>query len=275
MMVQDHNGHSRQEQKNALITGASSGMGLCYAEKLADEGYNLMLISIDAKQMAEVAERLQECYPSQRIEYLVKDLAEQNAAEDVYEYARQSGFSVNMLINNAGIFTFKDVLDMSLKKVETFIGLHVSTVTKLCRLFGEQMSKNGGGRIINMSSISAHTPFCGIALYTATKSYLLNFTKAFALEMKERNVKVSAICPGAVATGLYKLPTGLQKLGVVLGIIITPQRLVRRVLRANGRGRITIIPGFGNRLFKPVYSILPNCFKLFVRKKIKGLEDNF
>ena len=225
-MKQEFKEYWRKEPKNALVTGASSGMGLCYAEKLAEKGYNLLLISIDGKAMSDVAEGLQKRYPNQRIEYLVKDLAKENAAEELYEYAIQSGFSVNLLINNAGIFTFKDVLDISLKKIETFIGLHVSTVTKLCRLFGEQMSKDGGGRIINMSSISAHTPYCGIALYTATKSYLLVFTKAFALEMKERNVKVSAVCPGAVATGLYKLPVGLQKLGMFLGIIIPPQRLV-------------------------------------------------
>lgn len=274
-MKQEFKDYWRKEPKNALVTGASSGMGLCYAEKLAEKGYNLLLISIDGKAMANVAERLQNRYPNQRIEYLVKDLAEENAAEEVYEYSSQSYFSVNLLINNAGIFTFKDVLDISLKKIETFIGLHVSTVTKLCRLFGEQMSKEGGGRIINMSSISAHTPYCGIALYTATKSYLLVFTKAFALEMKERNVKVSAVCPGAVATGLYKLPAGLQKLGIFLGIIIPPQRLVKRALRANRRGKITIIPGFGNRLFKPVFSILPTWFKLSIRKRIKRLENNF
>ena len=140
-MKQEFKDYWRKEPKNALVTGASSGMGLCYAEKLAEEGYNLLLISIDGKTMADVAERLQKHYQNQRIEYLVKDLAEENAAEDLYEYACQSGFSVNLLINNAGIFTFKDVLDISLKKIETFIGLHVSTVTKLCRLFGEQMAK--------------------------------------------------------------------------------------------------------------------------------------
>ena len=274
-MKQEFKDYWRKEPKNALVTGASSGMGLCYAEKLAEKGYNVLLISIDEKAMADVAEGLQKRYPNQRIEYLVKDLAEDNAAEELYEYTVQNGFNVNLLINNAGIFTFKDVLDMSLKKIETFIGLHVSTVTKLCRLFGEQMSKDGGGRIINMSSISAHTPYCGIALYTATKSYLLVFTKAFALEMKERNVKVSAVCPGAVATGLYKLPVGLQKLGIFLGIIIPPQRLVKRVLKANRRGKITIIPGFGNRLFKPIFSILPTWFKLLIRRRIKRLENNF
>lgn len=274
-MTQEQREYWRHEPKNALITGASSGMGLCYAEKLADEGYNLLLISIDEKQMTEVALRLRDCYRERRIEYIIMDLAEPHAAEELYDYTQRCNFNVSLLINNAGIFTFKDVTDTSMKKIETFIGLHVSTVTKLCRLFGEQMSKDGGGRIINMSSISAHTPFCGIALYTATKSYLLTFTKAYALEMKERNVIVSVVCPGAVATGLYKLPKGLQKLGVCLGIIITPQKLVRRVLRANRRGRVTIIPGVGNRLFKPVFSILPNCFNLFVRRKIKRLDENF
>jgi short-subunit dehydrogenase len=124
-----------------------------------------------------------------------------------------------------------------------------------------------------MSSISAHTPFCGISLYTATKSYLRTMTKAFRLEMKEFGVRVMVVCPGAVATDLYRLPKNLQQLGVNLGVIYRPEKLVKKALyKLFYTNTKEFIPGIINRLFKPIYAILPEWFKMWARKKTASLK---
>ena len=146
-------------------------------------------------------------------------------------------------------------------------------IFKRCRYFGEKMRERKKGYILNMSSISAHTPFCGISLYTATKSYIRTMSHAFRLEMKEYGVRVMTVSPGAVATDLYRLPKNLQKLGVNIGVIYRPNKLVRKALhKLFHTNRKEYIPGLVNRLFKPVYAILPEWFKMWARKKTECLK---
>ena len=293
----------------ALVTGASSGIGSHYADQLALRGCNVLLISNQAGQIRETAARIASKYgyadlspmpenlnteeyienqthlresepretgngtlsESPWVMGLYKDLAEAEAARELWEFCKEKGMEVDILINNAGIFFFKDTIDCTPEKVRAILNLHVVTSTMLCRYFGEDMKKRKRGYILNMSSISVHTPFPGISLYTATKSFIRTFTKALHYEMKDYGVKVVAVSPGAVATDLYNLPPHLQKLGVRLGIIYRPGRLADKALNKLAKGKIEFIPGFVNRFYKPFFAILPGWFKMMARRKLKTL----
>lgn len=273
----------------ALVTGASSGMGLHYAWQLAEYGYNVILVSNQREQLEavahEIAEKLGYSYQKFDNEGVLKsshphwvtgiymDLSDPGSAERLFAMCRTNKIEVEVLINNAGIFFFRDIADCTPEKVGTILNLHVYTSTMLCRYFGEEMRRRKKGYILNMSSISTHTPFCGISLYTATKSYIRTMSKAFRLEMKEFGVRVMVVSPGAVATDLYNLPKNLQNLGVKLGIIYKPEKLVRNaLLKLFYSNKKEYIPGIVNRLFKPVYSILPEWFKMWARKKTAFLQ---
>ena len=273
----------------ALDTGASSGMGLHYAWQLAEYGYNVILVSNQREQLEavahEIAEKLGYSYQKFDNEGVLKsshphwvtgiymDLSDPGSAERLFGMCRTNKIEVEVLINNAGIFFFRDIADCTPEKVGTILNLHVYTSTMLCRYFGEEMRRRKKGYILNMSSISTHTPFCGISLYTATKSYIRTMSKAFRLEMKEFGVRVMVVSPGAVATDLYNLPKNLQNLGVKLGIIYKPEKLVRNaLLKLFYSNKKEYIPGIVNRLFKPVYSILPEWFKMWARKKTAFLQ---
>lgn len=265
---------SGDTRPTALITGASSGIGVHFAKVLAGMGYNLLLVSNQEEAIRETASKIAVQYGSWeqsgeiqmlRIEGVCKNLATPNAAEELFElYPR-----VDVLINNAGIFIFQDVADCSLERIETLLNLHIVTVTKLCRLYGGQMRKAGKGYILNMSSVSAHTPFPGISLYTASKSYLRTFTKAFGYELKESGVRVMAVSPGAVATNLYNLPPHLQRLGMRLGIIYPPERLAKRGIKKLFQGKKEFVPGGINRFFVPVFKALPDGLIGWARRKMK------
>lgn len=248
--------------KCALVTGASSGIGKFYAEQLGKRGYKVILVSNQEKEVAESSASIPSSIG------ICKDLSLPNAAIELYDFCEQNGYEVEVLVNNAGVFYYQDIIDCTARQIDLMINLHVYTVTMLCRYFGEKMRERKHGYILNMSSISAYTPFCGISLYSATKSYLKTFSRGFRLEMRENGVHVMYVSPGAVATDLYKLPKNLQHIGVKIGVIYEPEKLVDNALRLLFKSHcVKYIPGAVNYLFRPVYSLLPYSFKMFIRKK--------
>lgn len=258
--------------KWALVTGASSGMGLHYSKDLAKRGYNVLLVSNQKEQVESAAALISKEYGVKAIG-LYKDLSEVSSADDLFCFCNKNDMEIEMLVNNAGIFFFRDIADKPMEVVQLMVNLHVVTVTRLCKLFAQPMIERKKGYILNMSSISAHTPYPGISLYTATKSYIRTFTKAYHYELKEHGIKVMVVCPGAVATDLYNLPKNLQQLGVNLGIIYRPEKLTRRAIDKLLKGRkLEYVPGVINLLFKPIFAILPGCFKMWCRKKISKYQ---
>ena len=264
----------------ALVTGASSGIGLQYARQLAGYGYNLVLVSNQDKELKETAQEIAAAnslnyitegeFTGEWVTTIYKDLSGQNAAQEIFDFCNSNNIEVEALINNAGIFIFNDIADCSVKRVSLILNLHMYTVTMLCRLFGEKMRERRKGYILNMSSLSAHTPFPGISLYTATKSFIRTMSIAFRLEMKEFGVRVMVVSPGGVATDLYNLPRNLQKLGVNLRVIYKPDKMVKNALhKLFTTNKKEYVPGVINYLLKPLYAILPQCLKMWGRKKLQ------
>ena len=281
----------------ALITGGSSGMGAEYAKQLAWIGYSVIIVSNQedagkavAAQIAEqqhCANHTESSFKNneniqagmeQCVIALYRNLALQDAAQELFDWCRQRNCDVEVLVNDAGMFFFEEVTDVSIAKIDTILNLHIHTLTMLCKLFGQRMKQREAGAvgdrqcprgyIINMSSISTFTPYCGITLYTATKSYIKTFSKAFYLEMKRAGVHVTVVCPGAVATPLYNLKSNLMELGVRLGIIARPQKIVRKALAASYSGHKICIPTLLDYAYHPLFSIIPDGFKFYMRRKL-------
>ena len=252
----------------ALVTGASSGIGYQYARLLAEKGYDLLLVSNEELRIAEVARELRRQF-GVRADGLCRDLSLADAADSLFEYTRQQGFEVEVLVNNAGVFFFDDLTETDSRRIERMIGLHVQTVTMLCRYFGAAMNARGKGYILNMSSMSAGMPFPGISVYAATKSYLKQFSKAIHNELYDYGVRVTAVCPGAVATDLYNLSGHYQRLGLRLGILMRPERLARKGLRALFAGRRCVTPGAVNHLFMPLAALVPSRLIRLIKRRAK------
>lgn len=241
----------------ALVTGAASGIGSCYARRLATLGYNLVVVDLRAEELHALSQAI-EREAGVKVHPIVLDLARLEAAGELYALVAEDGIEVDVLINNAGIFSFCDVLSTDEERIERILLLHDMTATKLCRRYAARMIERGiRGHILNMSSYSLWMPFPGLAIYSASKAYLKAFSVAFAKEVRDRGIRITAICPAGVATDLYGLPPKLQRLGVRIGGLITADRCARRGLNAMWRGVRCSVPDWWNRLWIPLLVSLP------------------
>ena len=253
----------------ALITGGSSGMGLEYARQLAGRGYDLLLVSNREEELAAAAKELRGAFPVQ-VDTHWQDLAQEDAADRLCEWCLQEqGILPDVLVNNAGMFFFKELEAADLDRVQAMLHLHVTTVTRSCLLFGEAMKRRGSGYILNMSSMAARIPAPGITVYSATKAYLKSFGRSLSYELKPYGVGVTTVCPAAIATPLYKLKPSLLKLGVKVGLSGTPQWLVRKAINGMLHKRRVVKPGFMNRYMPPLIAVLPKKLVVKLWKKFK------
>ena len=252
----------------ALVTGASSGIGLQYATQLArDYKSDLLLVSNQERELQEVAERLSAEYGVKCVAHYA-DLSRQDAAEALYEFCKAEGMEVEVLINDAGVFFFNPYVETAMRRIELMLNLHVVTVAKLCRLFGEDMCRRGHGYILNMSSMSAWMAMPGIQTYNATKAFIYNFSKSLWYELKPYNVHITVMAPGAVDTGLFGLAPNLRKLAVNLTVSIPPEKLVKRALKKLFKGKKADTPGVINWLSTPLLKHTPDWVLFLAQKKL-------
>jgi len=253
----------------ALVTGASSGIGLQYATQLArDYHYDLLLVSNQEKELQQVAAELATAYNVQTIAHYA-DLSKQDAAEQLHEWCVANGYEVEVLINNAGVFFFNEFIETDIRRIELMLQLHVMTVAKMTRLFAADMCARRRGYILNMSSMSAWMAMPGIQTYNASKAFIYNFSKSLWYELKPYNVHITVMAPGAVDTGLFGLAPNLRKLAVALTVSIPPEKLVKRALKKMFKGKQADTPGFINWLSTPLLKHTPDWMLFLAQKKLK------
>jgi len=260
------------ECKNfALVTGASSGIGLAISRELAKRGYPLLMVSIEGEKLAQEAAGLESAYGI-KTAALCMDLARTDSAKELFDYCASNNITIDILVNNAGIFFFKNVTEISGEKAMTIMNLHIITPAMLCQSFARQMiNEKRKGFILNMASVSSRMMMPGIALYSSTKSFIRCFSRSMRNEVYDKGISITTISPGAVATGLYNLPPRYLKLGIRLGIIMTPERLASLAVKKMFQRKNEFIPGaFINRLFIFIVIILPERLIRKLKQKIDG-----
>lgn len=253
----------------ALVTGASSGMGLEFARQLAQRGYNLLIVSNvpeiheAAKELSAISHQLSDI----EIIPLQMDLGQQSSARELYEYTRTHEIEVEVLVNNAGVYHDRDILDDSEAFTGLIMNLHMYTPAMLCYLFGQDMRERRHGYILNVCSVTSKMAAQRLGTYGGTKAFLSHFTRALHIELRKYGVHVTDVSPGAVDTGLYSIKPALTKVGKCLGIIVSPQTLVRRALRALFRGRAkTTIPTVFWRVLCFIILLIPTCLLRLIRR---------
>jgi short-subunit dehydrogenase len=257
----------------ALITGGSSGIGHAIAHELAGRGYNLLLASNQEAKLNEVCDELSNQYKIKTWPVFI-DLAENGAAQKLYDWCRQEQIEVDVLVNNAGIFLFGEVVETNPEKVRQMLTLHTTTPALLCTLFGRDMKKRRSGHILNIASLAAFMPYPGIALYSSTKQFLKSFSRSFRTEMIDYNVNVTCICPGAVSTQLFELSEADRKKAVNSGVMMPAGKLARKAVNAMFKRKSTLIPGFLNRIFLFVVYLVPQSIILLIRRHSRFLPPD-
>ena len=249
----------------ALITGASSGMGYCYAQQLAARGYQLLIVS-NEPAIHEKAAILRNDYSVQVVS-LERDLSLPSAAQELHQYCIDNQLEVEVLVNNAGVYHDRDFLLDSERFNSLILNLHMYTPAMLCYYFGQDMVARHKGYILNVCSITSTIAVQRLATYSATKAFLSNFSRALHVELRQKGVIVTDVSPGAVDTGLYNIHPVFTKMGRALGIIVSPEYLVRRALNALFRGRAkATVPFVWSKLIQLFVALIPTCLLRLIRR---------
>ena len=189
--------------KTALVTGASSGIGYHLARLFAKDGYNLVLISRTEENLRRVSDELTSEFKTSRITIIPKDLSLPGAAAEVFAETQRQGIEVNILVNDAGIGQRGFFWDIDFSRYLEIINLNVVAVTQLTHLYLNEMRKRNEGRILNLASIAAYQPTPMLAVYAATKAYVLSLGDALINELKDTNITLTSLIPGPTETDFF------------------------------------------------------------------------
>jgi short-subunit dehydrogenase len=233
-------------QKTALVTGASSGIGRELARLLAAGGYQLVLVARTRKRLEETAEELER--DGLPIAILTADLGKPGAADELFEKVVEAGIHVDVLVNNAGFTTNGPFYRNDTQREMEMIQLNAHSLAALTRLVLPGMVERRQGRILNVASTAAFQPGPYMAVYYATKAFVLSFSEAIAKEIDGTGVTITAVCPGPVRTA-FQERAGIRPAAVAGDwIIMNAPSVARAAYNGMMKGKRVVIPGLFNRL---------------------------
>lgn len=247
----------------ALITGASSGIGRSFAETLAQEGFNLVLIARNEVKLLELSKILMNRY-SVNCRIIAKDLSDESAVPEIVR--ETAGLEIGLLINNAGYALTGEFITGDLVAQTKMMKINSLVPMQLCHHFGEKMVARGKGGIINVASVSGLMPLPGWATYAAAKAFMVSFSASLWFEFRNKGVDVLALCPGAVKTDFHQRAN-------IISTGLNPEEVVKDGLRNLGR-KPSAITGINNQVMAFIMQLMPARLKIKIGamaiQKMKG-----
>jgi short-subunit dehydrogenase len=229
--------------KTALVTGASSGLGVAFAEALAARGADLVLVARSTDALVALADRLRAAH-GVRAEVISQDLTAPDAAAAVRTETDRLGLAIDLLVNNAGFGSAGRFDEMPAERSQREIALNVGAVVGLTHAYLPDMAARRSGGILNVASISAYQPTPYMSVYGAAKAFTLSFSEALWQEYRGLGVDVVALTPGPVKTNFFDV---VGSHAAMVGRPLSPEEVVAAALRGLERRRRTVAPGRQNR----------------------------
>lgn len=227
----------------AVVTGASTGMGAVYADRLARRGHDLILVARNADKLKDLADQVVQA-TGRRVETLAADLRRAADLETIAQRLRTDP-AITMLVNNAGVGSSTPLLDSDVEVMSQMISLNIDALMRLTYAAAPAFVARGGGTIVNMASIVAIGPEILNGVYGGTKAFVVAFTQSLHHELAGRGLRVQAVCPGAVGTDFWALAgTPLDQLPPT--IVMSPQDAVDAALAGLDQGEIVTLPALAD-----------------------------
>ena len=245
-----------------LITGASSGLGAALANVFAEHGHALAIVARGAAQLNELADKI-EGRGRVRPQVLVSDLTREDAAARIAQQLHESGHEPQYVINNAGFGLLGPAATLDRNEQLAMIDVNVRVVTDLSLRFVDSLARHHGG-ILNMASIAGFMPGPGMAVYHATKAYILSFSEALHHELAPKGIRVTVLCPGPVDTKFQKfqIKAGIPE-GYFPGLLSrSAGRVAREGYKGLMRGQRVVVPGSDNKVAVLLPRLLPRSWML-------------
>ncbi len=230
----------------ALITGASEGIGRELAKCFAGHKHHLILVARSEEKLKRLAGEISSAH-GVRVSSIVQDLSDPDGAPNVRKRVQELSLAVDFLVNNAGVGTYGLFAETDLERELRMMQLNMVSLTALTKLFLPEMLKRRQGRILNVASTAAFQPGPLMAVYYASKAYVLSFSEALANELKGTGVSVSVLCPGPTWSGFQK-NAGMDASKLFRGGVMKASDVAETAYREFMKGKTTIIPGFRNKI---------------------------
>ncbi|MBE4908507.1 SDR family oxidoreductase [Bacillus luteolus] len=250
--------------KTVLITGATSGLGYDFVKLFANDGYNLVLVARSTQKMEEI----KQTFKNIKVTIITKDLTRVGAAKEVYEEIEKQGIFIDVLVNNAGYGLMGEFDKLDLQAQVNMIQLNVTALTELTYYFLPKMKEKNSGRILNVASTAAFQPGPLMAVYYATKAYVLSFSEALVEELYNHSITVTTLCPGATKTNFGSVAS-------VEGTKMFSRAMSSESVAKEGyigllKGKRVIITGNFNKMGAISAKFLPRSLAAKVAKYVAG-----
>jgi len=242
--------------KTALVTGASSGLGVDFARELARRGCKLVLVARREELLKKLQAELQSAHGTTAM-VVTLDLGDPAAPQMLHDHCKAQGIAVDILVNNAGFGLYGMELDIPWERTREMLMLDIVALTHLTKLFARDMVKRKFGRMLQVASIGAYQPSPTYAAYSAAKSYVRSFSQALNFELRNTGVSSTVISPGITATEFLQVsgqkPTAYQR-----AMMMTSEAVAAIGIRAMLKGRYSVVPGFLNWVMALFTMITPD-----------------
>jgi short-subunit dehydrogenase len=255
--------------KTALITGASSGIGYELAKIHAAKGGDLVLVARNKAKLDELKVELEKQF-NVSVYTIGKDLSNVDAALEVYKETSEKGIQIDYLINNAGFGDFGMFSETEWEKEHQMINLNITALTYFTKLYLKDMLKRKSGKIMNVASTAAFVPGPTMAVYCATKPYVLSFSEAVDNEVREFGVSVTALCPGATESG-FMTAASAENSSLFKGKKLPSSKEVAEYgYNAMLKGKAVVIHGLPNKILAFIVRFTPRKLVVKISRKVIG-----
>lgn len=256
--------------KAALITGASSGIGLELAHVMAKEKHNLVLVARSIDKLNELADELIQTHGI-KIKTYKADLSNSKEIENLYQQTQNEGIEVSYLINNAGFGEYGIFIENDWEKLNSMMQLNIVSLVHLTNLYSKNMVSSKFGKIMNVASTAAFQPLPYLAVYAATKSFVLNFSEAIASELKKHGITVTALCPGLTETGFVETASmeNTKFLDKAKSGMATAEEVAKYGYEAMMKGKTVAVHGMVNSIMAQSSRFLPRDLVTTIAKKMQ------
>jgi uncharacterized protein len=233
----------------ALITGASSGLGVEFARQLAPVAHALVLVARRLERLDGLKSELEGAYGNLTIYVYGADLGSEDQRVAFVEWLASQNLKIDFLINNAGLGDQGTFDSSDWKRIKTILEVNISALTHLTHLLLPSMTVSGRAAILNVSSVAGFLPLPNIAVYAASKAYVTSLSESLAIELRPKGITVTALCPGPVATEFHSVArrpgvaTTESHVEAMPAFVVTPKEAVRAALVAVSCGRARVVPG--------------------------------
>lgn len=252
-----------------LITGASEGIGRCFAEEFAKQGHDLILVARNQEKLTELASRLQIQHAIKTTTYPA-DLTTPGAVETLLKQIEQDGHQVDILINNAGVMCVDDFVSCDFSRLQNLLRLNIEALVEMTHAFLPALVSSGAGKIVNIASVASFIPTPKFAVYGASKAFVLSFSEALMEETKHTGVSVHCICPGFTDTKMLTAGNGLEAL-IPQFMKVTPESLVADAYQSIMKGEAIYIDKLHNKLLVQWAKWYPR----FIVRGVSGIFSRF